>query len=173
MKSVYRFIVLLIIVGLAVQSASAQVTDEARDFGFWSREVTNAPLYLATNGPGFVLPLHSGQMLEVGRKYAMVALPDRGYVFTNWNAVNVFTVTAYEIDYATVPPTTIPITFTDYSPLPPSSNDPLLIFTMQPEISETESSTNGDVVDEETITESHGWQANFVPAPEPRRYRSW
>jgi len=95
-------------------------------------------------------------MLQVGRDYLMVAIPKRGYVFTNWQPVNEFhyTITTIDDNGATNPP----ITSTVISLVPPSSTRPVLRFTMQPEI------VIVDIPGTLKITESSGWQANFVPA---------
>jgi hypothetical protein len=74
-------ILLLLVVMLGVQHLSAQDTDD-RSF---------APLFIITNGMGKIFPFHDGEMLEVGRKYDMVAVPDRGYEFSSWQPVTIFT----------------------------------------------------------------------------------
>lgn len=151
---------LLLAVVLVVQQMSAQVPDDIHGSAVKDGEVTNAPLLLYTTGEGRILPFHYGQMLQVGRKYRMIAIPDRGFVFTNWNPVNVFTLTSAEIDYNTSPPTTNFVTSVDLSPVPAYTKNPLLRFTMEPE--EVLFETNGN-----SLTVGIGWQANFVPGRRP------
>ncbi len=121
---------------------------------------TLAPLYLATTGSGTISPFQNAQLLEVGQSYSMTATADPDFLFNNWQAVNVFTLTAYIIDVSgSVPVTNINVSVTR-SPRPEFFPTPVLQFTMQPEqlLYSTPAST---------LTECVGWQANFVPVPEP------
>jgi hypothetical protein len=152
MKSIYLLLALI----LTVQQLPAQTSDDIHGFRGKNNNASYAPLLLFTNGPGRIYPFQSGRMLQVGREYYMIAIPDRGYVFTNWNEVNVFTITSAEIDFNTSPPTTNFITSTVLSPVPAYTRNPLLRFTMEPE--QVLYNINGN-----SLTESIGWQANFVP----------
>jgi hypothetical protein len=118
-------------------------------------DVVNAPLPLLVNGSGCVWPFHDGQMLEVGRRYVMVAIPRRGFTFTNWNPVNVFTITVIVSD----PFNGLASTNTSrvLSPVPKYTKGQVLWFKMQPE----------ELIEDTyfiKITRSYGWQANFVPS---------
>ena len=104
----------------------------------------------------------------------MHAIPDQGFVFTNWNQVNVFTLTTAEIDYGTIPPTTNFVTSVNLSPVPAYTRDPLLRFTMEPEqvLFETfATNVPGNIVTNNLLTVSVGWQANFVPRDRHRSDR--
>lgn len=120
---------------------------------------TLAPLSLFTSGSGEISPFQDGQMLEVGQSYEMTAIPDDGYVFSSWQPVNVFTFTQI------TPPlngwTNPPIVSIVLSPLREFTDLLVLEFTMQP-VTVIQSGTPSIM-----ITESSGWQANFVPVPEP------
>lgn len=97
-------------------------------------------------------------MLDVGRKYVMTAVPDTGYVFTNWVQVNVFTETS---TYPGYPPQTN--SATEVIPLQPvPGKNRVLHFTMEPEQVLVESANF-------ELTLDTGWQANFVPAPKKGR----
>ena len=146
---------LLLAAGLMVQQMSAQASDDIHGFNVKPGDVTNAPLLLYTTGEGGIFPFHDGQMLQVGREYRMMAVPDRGFVFTNWNEVNVFTLTSAEIDYNTSPPTTNFVTSVAFSPVPVFITNPLLRFKMAPEMVLYDFNGN-------SLTESIGWEANFV-----------
>ena len=50
----------------------------------------STPLEVFTNGPGRISPLYAGQMLDVWQTYNMVATPDPGAAFYNWEYVDVF-----------------------------------------------------------------------------------
>ncbi|HUA39139.1 MAG TPA: hypothetical protein VMA35_12170 [Candidatus Sulfopaludibacter sp.] len=116
---------------------------------------TLAPLYLSTNGDGTITPLQNGQLLEVGQDYEMTANPASGYVFSSWQPVNVFTSISIITNAGTVFGTTNMV----YSPLPAYTYTTTLTFTMQPQMV----IGGGDPI----LTESIGWQANFVAVPEP------
>jgi hypothetical protein len=152
MKSIY---ILITLMSLALQ-ISGQIVDDKHGPDCGNRDVTNAPLELIIVGSGQVFPFHDGQMLEVGRRYSMIAIPDRGYAFTNWQPVNVFNFTEITIDPQGN--TNPPIISTVVSPVPEFTSDPRLSFTMQPV------EVIFDVPGVRTITMSKGWQANFVPA---------
>lgn len=119
-------------------------------------QTASAPLQLFINGSGRVFPFHDGQKLEVGRDYTLTAIPDWGYAFTNWQPVNVFTIVQTTVDQYGAPLETV--TNTVLSPVPNYSSDPRLRFTIQPIYVLYD---NPGVM---TLTESEGWQANFVPA---------
>ena len=121
---------------------------------------TKSPLPLSISGSGKIVPFRDEQMLDIGREYVMTAIPDRGYVFTNWQEIGVFTfiqiVPIGGTDQFTQ------ITSTVVSPAPPEpGKNRVLHFTMQPE---------AYLLDEPdaVIILNEGWQANFVPAPQKR-----
>ena len=124
-----------------------------------AQDINTAPLYLFTTGSGEITSLQNGQMLNVGQNYEMTALPDAGSIFSSWQPVNVFTFEQFTVDANGNPLPPI-ISMTD-TPVPNYTYQPVLDFTMQPEMV----LLNNPGV--ETITQSSGWQANFVPAPEP------
>ena len=47
--------------------------------------VVPAPLTLSTHGHGAVTGATNRQPLEIGRGYTLTALPERGFIFSNWN----------------------------------------------------------------------------------------
>lgn len=167
MKNIF---ILLALMSLTLQMP-AQTTSDGHNSGFQSDAVSRAPLLLFTNGQGQVFPLrngqifrlHNGQMLEVGGNYVLEAVPDRGFAFTNWNPVRVFTFTEVILDESGNANT---ITNMVVSPVPNYTRNPVLRFTMQPV------EVLYDVPGVGTITEGEGWQANFVPARfvPPRRW---
>jgi hypothetical protein len=148
-------ICLLLALLLVAQRLPAQTQNDDHGPTFHRRNVSYAPLSLFTTGAGRIVPFEDGQMLQVGRNYVMAAIPQRGYVFANWQPVNVFTETITAVDDNGVTNT---ITSMVPSLVPPSSTRQVLRFTMQPEVLIT------NIPGVVTITESSGWQANFVPA---------
>jgi hypothetical protein len=160
--SFMKTICLLFALIWSVQQLPAQTLDDINDFQCQCGDVSYAPLLLFTNGPGRIFPFEDGQMLEVGREYSMIAIPDRGYVFTNWTEVNVFTFIFTNYD-AAGNPVLPPVTSTVLSPVPTNIKDPILKFTMPPEIVLANTSIK--------ITQDSGWQANFVPESRERRIR--
>jgi hypothetical protein len=46
--------------------------------------VAGAIMQVETNGQGSITPSYNGQVLEIGKGYAMTATAKTGYVFTNW-----------------------------------------------------------------------------------------
>jgi hypothetical protein len=126
----------------------------------YAQGVSYAPLYLFTNGDGSISPLQDGQSLEVGQSYEMEAVPDSGFVFSSWQPVNVFAITQTNYD-GFGNPILPPITSVVPSTVPQYTYQPVLDFTMQPLMLVTPADSNPN------ITESFGWQANFVPIPEP------
>ncbi len=90
----------------------------------------------------------------------MEAIPDAGYAFSSWQPVNVFTTTQTNFD-AMGNPILPPIVSTVASPVPDYTGQATLEFTMQPVLDVTSVGSNPN------ITEGFGWQANFVPVPEP------
>jgi hypothetical protein len=123
-------------------------------------DVTYAPLYLSISGEGEISPFQNGQLLVVGQNYEMTATPDAGYAFSSWQEINVTTSTSLEVDYGATPPATNSIVSTDRSPVQIYYRQPLLNFILQP-------LTVVSADDTETVTINIGWQANFVPVPEP------
>jgi hypothetical protein len=121
---------------------------------------TLVPLPLFTDGNGSITPFQDGQLLEAGQTYEMTAIPDAGFAFSSWQPVNVYTETTYIISTLGGSTTTNINTSTVNSPLPATSEQATLDFTMQPMdvIYDSENST---------LTVISGWQANFVAVPEP------
>ncbi|MEI6195447.1 MAG: hypothetical protein WCS42_14065 [Verrucomicrobiota bacterium] len=145
----------LVALNLAVQSLTAQMLDSHRPAHCnW----TNAPLALFINGAGGIVPYEDGQMLRVGRSYTMMALPDRGYAFDNWQPVNVFTATTIYLDmngeFVTNTARTV-------SPRAEYIHHRALRFMMQPETVVVDNSPSLKIIS------SKGWQANFVPRRNP------
>jgi hypothetical protein len=154
-----KFTLLLLLAGImAEQSLPAQLINDAQSFaGNNKRNVSYAPLSLTINGAGRIFPFYDGQMLQVGRNYLMIAVPDLGYKFAGWNRVHIFTVTSTEIDYNTDPFTTNIVTTVDISPEE-------LIYKKVPYIEfKMESANYLYNVNGNSLTEEIGWQANFVP----------
>jgi hypothetical protein len=150
MKIIYLLLLTFI---MAAQQLPAQLSDDNHGSAIKASDVSYAPLLLYTSGSGRIIPFEDGQMLPVGRRYFMIAIPDRGYVFTNWMPVSVFTTTAIVTNNGV--PTVLTNTITSTGPA--YTRCPALIFTMQPvEVIEDNSLL--------TISVSEGWQANFVPA---------
>lgn len=150
MKIIYSLLLTSI---LAAQQLPAQLSDDNHGSPIKASDVSYAPLLLYTSGAGRIIPFEDGQSLQVGRRYFMIAIPDRGYVFTNWTPVNVFTTTAIVTNNGV--PTVLTNTITSAGPA--YTRCPVLKFTMQPvEVIEDNSLL--------TISVSEGWQANFVPA---------
>jgi hypothetical protein len=118
---------------------------------------TLAPLYLVTSGSGSITPFQDGQLLEVGTNYQMTAVPDSDFTFSSWQPVNVFVLTEVVLDSSGDLSTN---TSTALSPIANYIETSTLTFTMQP----VQVLTDNGVL---TITENSGWQANFVPVPEP------
>jgi len=120
---------------------------------------STTPLYLFTTGSGQISPFITGELLTVGQNYEMQASPDPGYQFSDWRPVNVLFFTEFTVDAEGNP--LPPITSTVLSPGAIYSDQSVLDFTMQP------STVVIDVPGVRTVTQSQGWQANFVPTPEP------
>jgi len=144
---------LVLVLTLSAAGVAAQTPNEPQAPADQSESAARAPLLLFTNGPGRVAPLHDGQMLEVGRAYTMVAIPDPGCAFTNWNPVVVFTFVEYVYNPAGGFTT---VTSTVVSAVPQFSTTPALRFSMEP----VQVILNDPGV--RTITRSVGWQANLV-----------
>jgi hypothetical protein len=108
---------------------------------------------LLINGPGRVLPFRDGQLLEVGPEYRMQAIPKRGSTFAGWNKVNVFTFNIWTVDGFGNPTNVIS---TDVSPVQGLLRSPILRFTVQ------SSNVLEEIPGSITISETTGWQANFV-----------
>jgi len=119
---------------------------------------TLAPLYLFTSGIGSITPLQDGQLLTVGQAYNMTAIPDSAFTFSSWQPVNVFVFNDVVMDVSGDLSTN---TSTVASPTADFTETSALTFTMQPV------QVILDLPRVRTITESSGWQANFVPVPEP------
>ena len=152
-----KFTLLLLLAGImAEQPLPAQLIDDAQSFaGNNKRNVSYAPLSLTINGAGRIFPFYDGQMLRVGRNYLMIVVPDRGYVFSGWTKVNVFTFTEFTLDPSGNP--NPPIYSTVLSSVPTNIRNPILGFEMEP------INVLYDVPGVRIITQSFGWEANFVP----------
>jgi hypothetical protein len=83
----------------------------------------------------------------------MLAIPERGYVFTNWMPVTVF---AYSFTYTNESGVQVVVSTNIVDPQPEYIRRPVLEFTMQP----AEIIVDNSVL---KIIASEGWQANFVP----------
>jgi hypothetical protein len=142
---------------LAAHQLAAQLSYKTRGSTICVKDPLS-PLMLYTNGPGTIIPFEDGQMLEVGRTYSIIAIPEPDYTFTSWNPVEVFTLTSIVLDTISDPGTVITNTITSVtlSAVPRYIGAQSLRFTMEPE--EVLYSSNGN-----TLTRSVGWQANFVP----------
>jgi hypothetical protein len=118
------------------------------------------PLYVFTNGCGSVTPYLSGQMLEVGQTYDLTAVANAGYEFTSWQPVDVLILsqTNFEPNGDPILPPNQEIA---YSLEPANFYGPVLEFTMQDIAQISPEGSNPNTV------EAFGWQANFVPLPEP------
>jgi hypothetical protein len=149
--------VLLAIV-LMGQQLPAQLADGENGAADTNEVASYAPLPLFITGAGKVVPFEDGQTLEVGRRYHMNAIPDRGFVFSNWVPVDVFYST-FTYTNGNLGPTTV--TAYVVSPEPVSFDQHVLEFTMQPEV------VLFGGVGPLFITSSKGWQANFVPEENP------
>lgn len=126
-----------------------------RDLQNLDRHAVDAPLALFTTGEGEVLPFEYGQMLEVGRTYFMLAIPDRGYVFKNWTPIQVSTFTLFVLDeWGNRIVVSNSVTLI---PMQEPIREPILRFTMQT----TEVIFTNELA---VITSTTGWQANFAPA---------
>jgi hypothetical protein len=137
---------LLLIVMLAVQRLSAQDSEDR----------TFASLFIITNGLGRVFPFHNGDMLEVGRKYEMVAVPDKHFEFSSWQPVTIFT----DIEYTYNSAHQLIETESDtVVPTPEYYQDPVLHFTMEDDV------VLFNIPNVRILTQNEGWQANFVPLP--------
>jgi hypothetical protein len=124
-----------------------------------SATVAYAPLFLYTNGFGKIYifqdgrQIQDGQMLEVGSKFTLIAIPGEGYKFKNWNPVNV---NIFVLSYLDSSGNTNTITTIAPQIQPQTIGGFILKSEVQPEvvINDTpEISLTGDV----------GWQANFEP----------
>lgn len=151
-----RSVCVLLTVLLLAVNALAQSTRDL--FGQW---ISYAPLFEYINGYGRIYPgfmLRDGRLLPAGRSYEMLAVPDSGWAFVNWNQVTVFTDTEYTLDGSG---NVVVRTFTTVSPTGHFYYRPDLRFTQQPE----EVILNEPGV--RMVTKNAGWQANFA------RWSNW
>jgi hypothetical protein len=154
-------ILLLLAVMLAVQRAPAQMADGSQVSPVQDGDASYSPIFLFTNGGGQILTFHfkDGQLLQAGRRYSMVAIPDPGFVFANWQMVSVFSF--MEITRTPDGSENPPIVSTVTTPVPEYFYRPTLDFLMVPE---------DMIIDDpgvRIVSFSIGWQANFVPIPPP------
>jgi hypothetical protein len=121
--------------------------------------VACAPLFLYTNGPGRIYAfqdgrqIQDGQMLEVGGKLTLIAIPDEGYKFKNWNPVNV---NIFVLSYLDPSGNTNTITTIVPQFLPQTIGGFILKSEVQPEVVIND---NPDI----SLIGAAGWQANFEP----------
>jgi len=116
-----------------------------------------APLEIFTNGPGRIAPLHAGQMLEGWQTYNMVATPDSGAAFYNWEYVDVFIRTTRVTNDSGAVITNIQKTVGSKNEF---FTNPELLFTARPVFVAVLS-------DQMTTTSAYGWRANFGTVREP------
>ena len=116
-----------------------------------------APLEVFTNGPGRISPLYAGQMLEVWQTYNMMATPDPGAAFYNWEYVDVFIQTTRTTNGVGGVVTNVQKAVTSKNQF---FTDSELIFTARPVFVTVHN-------DQLTTTSAYGWRANFGPAREP------
>lgn len=121
--------------------------------------------FLFTNGDGNITPYQSGQMLQVGQTYNITATPDVGYQFSSWQPVQVFIFTQTNFN-GSGNPILPPVQSIVPSIIPTNIYGAELTFTMQDTISVTSAGENPNIV------EAFGWQANFLPVPEPANITS-
>ena len=118
------------------------------------------PSQTLTNGNGYVFEIRERARHDQQDEVTVVAIPARGYVFSSWQPVNVFSISQVTIGAnGQVNPPTISSVF---SPIPQYSYDPVLRFVPQPV---TVLFDNPGV---QEIAQQECWQANFVPC-EPRK----
>ena len=152
---------LLLAAILAVQELPAQTASDIHGSVVQDSGDSFAPLRLFTDGGGRIVPYQDGQMLETGRGYVMVAIPNRGFAFSSWQPVTVFTF----IEYSRGPSgTLVERTTMDVIRTPEYIQERVLKFTMEPE------NVLLDVPTVREITVNFGWQANFVPESRPTHY---
>ncbi len=121
------------------------------------QEAQYAPLEVFTSGPGRISPLYAGQMLEVWQTYNMMATPDPGAAFCNWEYVDVFIQTTRTTDGAGGVATNVQKAVTSKHQF---FRDSELIFTARPVVVSVHN-------DQLTTTSAYGWRANFGPARAP------
>jgi hypothetical protein len=124
-----------------------------------AQEQIQSPLFLFTNGSGQIFAFDKGrlvknqELLNVGSKFLLFPYANPGYRFINWNPVNVYTITTYEIG---IDGSTNEIDNIISDPQVQTVKTFILKSTIQPEETVTETSLLKIVV-------GQGWQANFAP----------
>jgi len=123
--------------------------------------VPSAPLVVQVAGEGTVSPDYNKVELALGGNYHMTATAQRGsgFVFTNWTVLNIFTAVESALNEFGQPE--IVGTNTIISPGAVATNGPTLSFTMTAPV------TLISVPGIETISESTGYQANFLDVEKP------
>src|SRR5208282_4197467 len=86
----FLFAAMLSVLPLSAQTADGRIGSFVQD-----NDGSYSPLLLFTDGNGRILPFRDGPILETGRTYVMAAVPDRGFAFSSWQPVVVFTFTEY------------------------------------------------------------------------------
>jgi hypothetical protein len=143
-------IFLLLLIVLAIQWLPAQPPGDSIE----------APLFVFTNGRGQIYPNYDGEMLKVGRRYRMKAVPENGYRFASWEPVNVFIITQTNFT-ALGEPILPPVVSIVPSDVPTYTYRPDLKFTMKDIIWISPDGSNPNII------RAFGWQANFVPWYQP------
>jgi hypothetical protein len=122
-----------------------------------AQDTPYAPLEVFTNGRGRVSPLGAGQALETWQAYTMLATPESGSAFYNWEYVDVLIQTTRTTNDAGVVVTNVQKTVTSKDQF---LTDPKLVFTARPVVVTIHN-------DQLTTTSAYGWRANFGPVREP------
>lgn len=161
-------IVLLLITILMIQSVWAQSSGDVPGATDPTANISVAPVYAFTNGPGRIYifdrnqTVVDGELLPVGSRFRLVAVPDPGYQFVSWYPVHVFTFTEVTLDSQGNP--NPPTTSIVVSPVPQPVDRRVLKSEVQPI---TVLFDDGLTL----ITEGFGWQVNFEPIPPPKHRR--
>lgn len=159
-------LVTLLATVLAVQPLLAQLAEDSSSSDPTANGLL-APVYAFTNGPGQIRiyeqghVVDAGELLPIGSKCHLVAVPGPGYQFVNWNPVTVFTLTEVTSGAEGSPGETN--TSVIVSPISKYVDHPKLENEVQP------ITTLYELPGVRTITEGQGWQANFEPVSSPGR----
>jgi hypothetical protein len=114
------------------------------------------PISIHVNGPGQIVGIRDGQMLEPWHNYVMVAVPDRGHTFTGWSILRTYTSIDYMSDESGVVTATTNIVSLPVT-LPKPDRRPMHNFLMVPE----QVLLNGG---SRTVSVREDWVANFSPS---------
>ncbi len=151
MKKLFLLFSILIL----VQRLSAQPSEAANCISWPGEGEYSLPAQTLTNGNGYVFAIRERWRRDPQDEVTVVAIPARGYVFSSWQPVNVFTISQTTIgaDGLVNPPTISSV----FSPIARYSYDPVLRFVTQPAI------VLFDNPGVQEIAQQEYWQANFVP----------